>query len=362
MFFEDENNAKVMDTFLQVASNSQINEDVLQERLLLSKEIVEHITTEPTRWDEKCQFNIKYIGDNFIQFLRGFNQGERKNINNIYIFSYRFLCEYDFFISAGNRLHIELNSIKDRIENGNIEMDADIRYQINYASYVMPVNMLKKFLQDLNIGAFKDFEQKKVEAESLKKEWDIELQTKTDDVGALKDSLEKYKIGFNFVGLYQGFDDLSKEKQKERDGILIWLRWLSGLIVVPIIVQMGFIYGHVAKITSEGYGDAVLAFFTLSTLSTFSIVAIAIYYFRVLLFSYKSVKSQLLQIDLRKTLCRFIQSYATYSSEMKKQDPKSLEKFESIIFSGIATDERNQPSPFYVGEQIEKLIEKFTKR
>ena len=252
------------------------------------------------------------------------------------------------------KLSAELHSIKDRIES-DAEMDVDMRSHITYASCVMPLNMIKNFLNDPNIGVFKEFEQKKVEAENLKKEWDVELQAKTADVGELQKSLETYKHGFNFVGLYQGFDDLATEKQKERDGILKWLRRLSGLIVVPIIVQMIFVYKHIDDISSVGYGLALL------TLSTFSLVAIAIYYFRVLLFNYKSVKSQLLQIDLRKTLCRFIQSYATYSSEIKKQDSKSLEKFESIIFSGIVAEDRNIPSTFDGGEQFGKWIGRFIK-
>ncbi len=362
MFFEKEDNAKVISSFIQKVESLNIGGDAMATRLKLSKEIIKYIEKSPDEWDKKCQFNIENVGDKFVDNLRSFTQTGQGNINNIYIMSYRFLCEFDIFTGGETQLNAELSDIKYKIQSDNAQTDVDIRPSIHYVSYAMPLNILKKFINDPNIGAFQKFEQKKVDAENLKKEWDVELQAKTADVDVLKKSLEKYKEGFNFVGLYQGFDDLAKEKQKERDGILKWLITLSVVIFIPIIVQMGFIYNHVAKISSAGFGDAVLTFFTLSTFATFSLVAIAIYYFRVLLFNYKSVKSQLLQIDLRKTLCRFIQSYATYSSKIKKQDPKSLEKFESIIFSGIATDERNQPSPFYVGEQIEKLIEKFTKR
>ncbi len=103
MFFENENNAKVMDIFLQNALNARMRDATQGVRLSLSQEIVEYITTEPTKWDEKCQFNIKYIGDKFIQLLRSFNQDDRNNINLIYLYSYRFLCEYGFFVDAGKK-------------------------------------------------------------------------------------------------------------------------------------------------------------------------------------------------------------------------------------------------------------------
>jgi len=68
------------------------------------------------------------------------------------------------------------------------------------------------------------------------------------------------------------------------------------------------------------------------------------------------VKSQLLQIDLRKTLCRFIQHYSEYSSKLKKDDPESLNKFESLIFSGIISDEGNIPSTYDGIDQFTKFI------
>jgi len=169
-------------------------------------------------------------------------------------------------------------------------------------------------------------------------------------VDALKNSLIQYENAFNFVGLYQGFDDLANEKKSERDGILLWIRILSFLIILPIAAEILVVYFNIDNISEIKDGLLVSIF------PSVSFVAIAIYYFRVLLFNYRSVKSQLLQIDLRKTLCRFIQSYSEYSQKIKKQDAASLEKFESIIFSGIVTEDGNLPSTFDGLEQIGKLI------
>jgi hypothetical protein len=75
-----------------------------------------------------------------------------------------------------------------------------------------------------------------------------------------------------------------------------------------------------------------------------------------MLFNYKSTKAQLLQIDLRRSLCKFVQSYAEYSGKMKKDNNASLEKFETLIFSGIVSGEDKFPSTFDGIEQIGSLV------
>ncbi|MGC4062247.1 MAG: hypothetical protein QM749_15930 [Aquabacterium sp.] len=82
-----------------------------------------------------------------------------------------------------------------------------------------------------------------------------------------------------------------------------------------------------------------------------------IYFFRVILSNYHSIRKQMLQIELRKSLCEFIQSYADYAKGIKEKDKTALEKFENLIFSGIVMDDQNLPSTFDGLEQIAKLIE-----
>lgn len=94
----------------------------------------------------------------------------------------------------------------------------------------------------------------------------------------------------------------------------------------------------------------------LNLLPLISLEIILLYFFRVVLHNYKSIKAQVLQIELRQTLCQFIQNYADYSKEIKKGDPTALEKFESLIFSGIISDAENLPSTFDGMDQIGKLL------
>ncbi|WP_349735966.1 hypothetical protein [Pseudomonas jessenii] len=350
MFFGKEENAKVLAGFLLKAGAAHVDDEARAKRLSLSREIVGYIYKKPEGWDDRCSFNIKYIGDQFIQWLSDFDPKKPADIDNIYSMSYRFLCEFDFLVGAGKELSMELRRIRNQIEHDDSEMEDDVRSQIIYASYVMPANIAKEFINDANIGIFKDFEQKKSEAENLKKQWDEEIEQKTTITEALKDKLDEYKIGFNFVGLYKGFSELAQKKTDES----FWLFWaligMGFLILSPLVIEIVFA-------SSEIYsGNSFTANHLIILIPLFSIELILIYFFRIILINHRSVKAQIMQLELRQTLCQFIQSYAGYSSEIKKQDSGALEKFENLIFSGILSDPEKLPSTFDGLEQIGNLI------
>ena len=94
----------------------------------------------------------------------------------------------------------------------------------------------------------------------------------------------------------------------------------------------------------------------ISFIPTASVIAILIYYFRILLHNLNEVKAQLLQIELRKTLCQFIQSYTDYSHKIKEKDSESLSKFENLIFSGLVSSNEKLPSTFDGLEQLSGFI------
>jgi hypothetical protein len=81
-----------------------------------------------------------------------------------------------------------------------------------------------------------------------------------------------------------------------------------------------------------------------------------LYFFRIALLNYRSAKAQSLQLDLRIHLCRFIQNYATEANGMRTAAEKSLEKFETLIFSGIAANEETLPTTFDGLDHLAKLV------
>ena len=350
MFFKDENNLKALNSFLLNASSSPIDDSVRKDRLSVAVQIIGYIQKFPEDWDSRCTFNIKHIGDQFLQSLRNFDPQKSFDIDHIYAMSYRFLCEFDFLIGPGRELSIELNILKNKVMEDVLEMDGIVKSQIIYASYAMPASIAKEFINDANIGVFRDFEFTKAEAEDLKETWDQEIVVKKKEVDELKNKLSEYKIGFNFVGLYQGFSELCADKIGEST----WLFWsligMGVLMLVPLIGEAFVAYKSVADVAQASINHLMIF------LPLISIEIILIYFFRVILINYRSVKGQVAQIELRKTLCQFVQAYADYSAKIKKQDSVVLDKFENLIFSGILSNPEKMPSTFDGLEQIVSLV------
>lgn len=173
---------------------------------------------------------------------------------------------------------------------------------------------------------------------------------KNQSVDIIKEKLDKYETGFNFVGLYDGFNQLSSKKSSEMKWLRFFLVLMGVVILSPLVAEL------IISLYKSNNGNE----FSFSSLFTIipivSIEFILIYYFRIILTQFTSVKAQLVQIELRKTLCQFIQSYSEYSMKIKEKDSSVLDKFENLIFSSVLTDPEKIPSTFDGIEQIGSLL------
>ncbi|NKW88577.1 hypothetical protein HGG65_03050 [Alteromonadaceae bacterium A_SAG4] len=349
VIFETNQSRTVLSKFKYKIDGLTPSGDFEKQRNSLIRLVINSMENKPDQWDNLCQININWIGDQFINRLADEEtELSKKRLDEICSMSFRFL--FELYLSMKNDLAMEFEAARRFVFNNLDSFESSAKAQIEFAIRDMPISIFKSIANGESIESIKDFNAISAKAEKLKEEWENDLSARESRVDKLKNSLSEYENGFNFVGLYQGFDDLAKEKIAERDSVLRWLKVLSVIILLPVLAQLAIIYLNINDIASIREGLIASIFPTLS------LAAIAIYYFRVLLFNYKSIKSQLLQIDLRKTLCRFIQHYSEYSSEIKKQDSESLAKFENIIFSGIVTEDGNLPSTYDGIEQIGKLI------
>ncbi|EGA63910.1 hypothetical protein [Vibrio brasiliensis] len=326
-------------------------------RLDIVRAIVGLIIRNPDDWDENCPFNIEHRGNSFIEDLRSFSYEDPKAFLSIYTDSVRFLLEYDFLTDASRQGEHEIAPLISKIteDYGSLEVSSDDRWQLHYAFNIMPGNILKKFLANNNIKSAVDFKERLDDAERLKKEWDAELETKEKTVGELSGKLNTLKTAYNFVGLYQGFDKLSEDKKTEQK----WLFWslvgMAILILTPLVLEFwALTFGEAAK-TFDGLGSLV------RLMPLVSIEVILIYFFRIILMNYRSVKTQVMQIELRKTLCSFIQGYAEYAKGIKEKDSDLLDRFENLIFSGIISDSEKLPSTFDGLEQLGNMIKNIKK-
>ncbi|EKF9303006.1 hypothetical protein ACPFUO_003488 [Vibrio cholerae] len=325
-------NIAIMKRFMHMAENHVCGDDSKQFLLNSSITIVSRIVISPDTWNELCGFNCENVGTQLFQRLKNLDTLD-DNHDHIFVILYRFACEFDF--SGG--VDYEIATLLRNIDESNINLSGELSGQINYARYAMPVAITKRVLNDPSIKCFKEFPELAQKANSQRDELENSLSEKIEEVNKLKDALNMYKDAFNFVGLHQGFGNILKMKQSERSKLLKFIVLLGFILPTPILLTI-FLK---AKVQLFGVWDGVSFL-----LPVMSLEIILIYYFRILLGNYNSIKAQIVQLELRQTLCQFIQGYSEYAVSIRKNDKQVLDKFENIIFSNILTDESKIPSTF----------------
>ncbi|KAA5976579.1 hypothetical protein [Pantoea sp. M_8] len=220
--------------------------------------------------------------------------------------------------------------------------------QIEYALREMPINILKDILHSAEFKALRELPSITEHAENLKEKWDAELEERIVKTNSLKETLKEYEQAFNFAGLFKGFFDLGDSKKQEARSAKALLVALAIMVPMPIIFETVYFVFNDVTFTS--------AWDLIKILPAASMSLLLIYFFRISLRNYNSLKAQLLQVELRKTLCQFIQSYVDYSKEIKSKEHNPLDKFEDIIFSNIMTAEEKIPSTFDGVDQLANMI------
>ncbi|PEH72643.1 hypothetical protein CRM76_12240 [Edwardsiella tarda] len=89
-----------------------------------------------------------------------------------------------------------------------------------------------------------------------------------------------------------------------------------------------------------------------------TIELVFLYFFRLSYIDAKSIKTQVLQIDVRLSLCAFIHSYIDFRKENGGDVNELLKCFDTMIFSPIQAVEGNIPSMFDGSEAIANFLSK----
>ncbi|WP_342754796.1 hypothetical protein AAGQ96_02875 [Pantoea sp. MBD-2R] len=299
--------------------------------------------TEPETWDSKTQVNIDYISHNFINDLKS-EDLSTEGIDEIFSTCFRFVLE--FYINHPREMSQSFISMKSFAIHQVDNFSPSAKLQIEYALREMPINILKSILHNEDFTALRQLPSITQKTENLKNSWDADLNDRIERINALEDSLKKQEFAFNFVGLYKGFNDLSIQKKEE----YIWAR--RALILLGILLLSPMVFELIYFKNGENQSHSGL----IKLIPIASLTLIFIYFFRIALRNFSSIKAQIVQIELRKSLCQFIQNYAEYSKQIKSKDHNPLEKFEEIVFSNIMPTEDKIPSTFDGLESLASLM------
>jgi hypothetical protein len=233
----------------------------------------------------------------------------------------------------------------------DFEYSGLVASQIRYAPHQMIIGVVQRYLYHPNLVAIKDLPGVIARSESEREKAESAIEERERRVSALAENLVKYETAFNFVGLYAGFLSMKKTKVAERDWNFRYLIGLGLLLTLPFAAKLYLMFFPASGPSLDFSGIATLVGAEL----------LFIYFFRVALHNFRSIKAQLLQIELRMTLCQFVQSYADYAKSAREGSTGLLDKFEQIVFSGIVNDESAIPSTFDGLEQLAGLVEKMRK-
>ena len=331
--------------------------------------ILEKMSQSDDCWLSICPFNYYYIGKYLENILNYLLQGKWNSeiLDNIFLTLIRFLREAELTMRRQYREKLwNDDDTYERIWNWfnsltNNDISRGEISQLNYIQSDYSLMLLNDYLGNKSFQAsLKNYGEniKKIEQQSItlketsnkiQKSFDEEMQKSVDEklekVEQLSDTLKNLKQGFNFVALSDGFSRMLNEKKLSK----IWILLL--LFLIAIIISAIPTY----KFFSDGGMNLTWQQIAISA----GLELVLIYFFRVVLFHYRTVQTQIMQLDLRLSLCQFIQSYAEYAKEIKTNDKDALDKFENLIFSSILSSDEKIPSTFDGLEQLNSLIKQF---
>ncbi|HCB1766405.1 MULTISPECIES: hypothetical protein [Citrobacter] len=334
--------------------HSHKNSEILTDKQLISSMYI-------TAWSElkKLIFNPRYR-DSILDFSKedfdsllsvDFYHATQK----LHLFiSLKILWQYTLSLQGDNiplgKRCYDTDAVRklDYIDNEAWESDLGgytphFRWIVN----IMPFDLYRKYLTSPEITEAKKLTENIDEARSkLKKEVDTIIATSKksiDDLSKVRSEatdlaarLTDVKREGNFKLLAKAFSTLRIAKREEVK-YAQYRMWVF-IVLLTVLPAISFLYFQFNEIKS----------ISLSLVKYLPIVSLEIlffYFMRLFYIEVKSLKSQLVQIDLRLNLCEFIYDYIeTRDKTHSDKVSDSWKAFESLIFSPIQPNEDKIPS------------------
>lgn len=366
---ENSNLEKIINNLSRMEKNE--NNKVKLNRIKFCQEFIERIITNNISLKETCPFNYFYIGESFESSLHG---EYKENFGIFYLSCARFLKEYILYLERLKRHPINpfITSLWENFKDDDLSLlDERLIKQAEYIKNEMTINILNFYLGEDGFNAFKEYDKLKINIDETnkkilenkeiietfisEKEESIKnfLSKKEQSVKRLEEVLNKQKTAFNFVGLSNGFENLLMKKINARKWTFGFLIGISIALLATPLVYICLLLNNLEIIKNPELWKALLPFIGLEI--------IILYFFRVTLNHYNSIQTQIMQLELRQSLCQFIQNYADYAKEIKEKDSASLEKFENLIFSSILSSPDKVPSTFDGLDQLANIVKEMRK-
>lgn len=254
---------------------------------------------------------------------------------------------YDFIYTEKNRNYLKFKTHYDFVD--------EIPYLICGEIYSnSKLNDIRKFLEEKDFSDFKSLLEKNDQTLLQIQKWEENFLDKYNLVKELEERLEKNKQTYDFVLLNAGFKNLYDQKKVDLKNPERNSKWLFRIIlIIPIIEILFFGYLIANEITIN---STTIWYMVIPSIS---LILFMLYFYRINLQEVRSVKSQMMQLELRMALCQFIHNYAEDSEKLHAKNRVGFEKFENIIFSPLVSSDDKIPTTFDGMEQLAKMVDVF---
>lgn len=325
-----------------------MSDELLIRRANICYEMLKCILANPPAFDDNCICSIENRGSDFLEVIDVVIDDKLNEIDlrHLVVDLGRFALEHfartSVNFAASERILSWLSPVnKDLGEGELIEATRGPFlvwrqvYANNISQFTDQKENIKEFVSKLNA----DMERQEAALEITQ-----ELVTK-----ALKDA--------HFIGLHKAFNDLSRKKRLSIRMLRIttWLLAILCMVAASLPVYVVWKYWP-ASVKDVNELFKLIGERSLATLTTIiPLLLLLVYWLRVKCLEYKSESGVLLQLEVRASVCQFIQGYGEWCME---QDPTKvqLDKFAAMIFSNVIPDPSAVPSAFDNVDQFANLI------
>lgn len=259
---------------------------------------------------------------------------------------------YERFVISNNArdygyfMELRDNGLSLKIKNGRNLFDKTFKlyeYQKDFILYKLPYLLNEEKIKSLSKEVMEPtslFNRMKEDLNNEKILIDKKLSEYQNRSNKIVKFIENQQTNLNFIGLSKAFKQLIDEKTEVKTTTVHWLLgFFTALIIVPAIVAAIIYFVNIN-------------YYTCVPATTIELMLL--YGFRLLYQQYLFVKSELLQLNLRYSLCAFIESYMEFK---KNKKDNTVDLFEQLIFSNIISDEKKVPATVDGLESIAKIIE-----
>ncbi|MDO5069891.1 MAG: hypothetical protein Q4D78_06785 [Neisseria zoodegmatis] len=344
-------------SFIKNKDSTENKDNIVLSKIESCQSILE-VMKKHNDFEKICPFNTKkYIVQISHDFLDTWKRypNSTSYLDSLFIVCIAFSREYLLFEQRNsNPPHLKINfyweEFKADIEQRKYPLEEE--YLNKYAQYLrnneMDLDILNFHLGQRDYQVFLKYEKTAKDAEDKirelqeqlndeEKRFNEEILKREKKVDNLSDNLKKLETDFNFVGLSDGFKRLLNKKNTAK-----WWTFV-GLVTLLLAALIPLCFSFYKFIQEDNLSWQKM-------LPVIGLEFVLIYFFRVVLTHYHSIQTQIIQLELRQSLCQFIESYVTYTKEVKQslkaEDKDPLEKFENLIFSSILSNPDKVPGTF----------------